>query len=178
MMREPPAGAAEAMTAEPTAQAADMSGAQRPTEVRAGTQMSAAHPATEVATTHPAQVSPAHSAAEMTTATATATTTATAAARPCVGCDASAPTAIATATIAILCNANILMTFPFVRMISTLIASAVRSRVAERRRRKRPIDHPARRLLDLVTAFARLRRSGPKLLGLTTQKPNTHGNTA
>jgi hypothetical protein len=99
MMREPPAGAAEAMTAEPTAQAADMSGAQRPTEVRAGTEMSAAHPATEVATTHPAtevatthpaQVSPAHSAAEMTTATATATTTATAAARPCVGCDASA----------------------------------------------------------------------------------------
>jgi hypothetical protein len=90
MMRESPAGTAEAMTAEPAAQAAEMSSAQRPTEVRAGTQTSAAHPATEVATTHPAQVSPAHSAAEMTTATATATTTATAAARPCVGCDASA----------------------------------------------------------------------------------------
>ena len=105
-MRESPAGIAEAMTAEPAAQAADMSGAQRPTEVRAGTQTSAAHPATEVATTHPAQVSPAHSAAEMATThptaemptthstaemtTATATTTATAAARPCVGCDASA----------------------------------------------------------------------------------------
>ena len=29
------------------------------------------------------------------------------------------PTAMATATIAILCNANILMTFPFVQMIST-----------------------------------------------------------
>src|SRR4051794_12917690 len=43
--------------------------------------MSAADPATEVATTHPAQVSPAHSAAEMTT---------TAAARPCVGRDAGA----------------------------------------------------------------------------------------
>jgi hypothetical protein len=71
--------------------------------------MSAAHPATEVATTHSAQVSPAHSAqvspahsaaematthstAEMTTATATATatTTTTAAARPCVGRDAGA----------------------------------------------------------------------------------------
>ena len=106
MMREPPAGTAEAMTAEPAAQAAEMSGARRPTEVRAGTQMSAAHPATEVATTHPgtevatthpAQVSPAHSAAkmatthptaEMTTATATATTPA--AARPSVGRDAGA----------------------------------------------------------------------------------------
>ena len=104
MMREPPAGTAEAMTAEPAAQAAEMSGAQRPTEVRAGTQMSAAHPATEVATTHPgtevatthpAQVSPAHSAAEMATTHSTAemttaTTTATAAARPCVGRDAGA----------------------------------------------------------------------------------------
>src|SRR3954469_24285311 len=79
-----------------------MSGTKRPTEVRAGTRMSAAHPATEVATAHPAQVSPAHSAAEMatthptaemTTATATATattTTAAAAARPCVGRDAGA----------------------------------------------------------------------------------------
>jgi hypothetical protein len=99
MMREPPAGTAEAMTAEPAAQAAEMSGAQRPTEVRAGTQMSAAHPATEMATTHPAQVPPAHSAAEMatthstaemTTATATAATATTAAARPCVGRDAGA----------------------------------------------------------------------------------------
>jgi hypothetical protein len=108
MMRESPAGTAEAMTAEPAAQAAEMSGAQRPTEVRAGTQTSAAHPATEVATTHPAQVSPAHSAAEMATthptaematthstaemtaATATATMTTTAAARPCVGRDAGA----------------------------------------------------------------------------------------
>lgn len=88
MMRESPAGTAEAMTAEPAAQAAEMSGAQRPTEVRAGTQMSAAHPAAEVATTHPAQVSSAHCAAEMTTATATMTTTA--AARPCVGRDAGA----------------------------------------------------------------------------------------
>jgi hypothetical protein len=50
-----------------------------------------------MATTHPAQVPPAHSAAEMATihstaemTTATATTTATAAARPRVGCDASA----------------------------------------------------------------------------------------
>jgi hypothetical protein len=33
-------------------------------------------------------------------------------------------------------------------------------------------------LLDLVTAFSRLRRSGPQFLGLTTQKPNTHGNPA
>jgi hypothetical protein len=97
MMREPPAGTHEAMTAEPAAQAAEMSGAQRPTKVRAGTQMSAAHPATEVATTHPAQVSAAHPAAEMATthptaemATATATTTTTAAARPCVGRDAGA----------------------------------------------------------------------------------------
>jgi hypothetical protein len=106
MMREPPAGTAEAMTAEPAAQAAEMSGAQRPTEVRAGTQMSAAHPATEVATTHPdtevttthpAQVSPAHATAEMATThpttemtAATATTTTTAAARPCVGRDAGA----------------------------------------------------------------------------------------
>jgi hypothetical protein len=115
MMREPPAGIAEAMTAEPAAQAAEMPGAQRPTEVRASTQMSAAypatevattHPATEVATTHPAQVSPAHSPAEMATThataematthptaemtTATATTTTTAAARPCVGRDAGA----------------------------------------------------------------------------------------
>jgi hypothetical protein len=97
MMREPPAGTAEAMTAEPAAQAAEMSGARRPTEVRASTQMSAAYPATEVATTHPAQVSPAHSAAEMATThptaemtTATATTTTTAAARPCVGRDAGA----------------------------------------------------------------------------------------
>jgi hypothetical protein len=95
-MREPSAGAAEAMTAEPAAQATEMSGAQRPTEVRAGTQMSAAHPATEVATTHPAQVSPAHSAAEMATThstaemTAAAATTTTTAARPCVGRDASA----------------------------------------------------------------------------------------
>ena len=90
MMRESPAGTAEAMTAEPGAQAAEMSGAQRPTEVRTGTQMSAAHPA-------PAQVSPAHSAAEMATThptaemtTATATMTTTAAARPCVGRDAGA----------------------------------------------------------------------------------------
>ena len=106
MMRESPAGTAEAMTAEPAAQAAEMSSAQRPTEVRAGTQTSAAHPATEVttthpatevATTHPAQVSPAHSAAEMATThptaemtTATATMTTTAAARPCVGRDAGA----------------------------------------------------------------------------------------
>jgi hypothetical protein len=106
MMREPPAGIAEAMTAEPAAQAAEMPGAQRPTEVRASTQMSAAYPATEVATTHPAQVSPAHSPAEMATThataematthptaemtTATATTTTTAAARPCVGRDAGA----------------------------------------------------------------------------------------
>ena len=37
MMREPPAGTAEAMTAEPAAQSAEMSGAQRSTEVRAGT---------------------------------------------------------------------------------------------------------------------------------------------
>jgi hypothetical protein len=87
MMREPPAGTAEAMTAEPAAQAAEMSGAQRPTEVRAGTQMSAAHPAAEMATTHSAaEMTTAHSTAEMTTAT----TTATAAARPRVGCDASA----------------------------------------------------------------------------------------
>ena len=96
MMREPPAGTAEAMTAEPAAQAAEMSGAQRPTEVRAGTQMSATHPATEVAATHPAQVSPAHSAAEMATTHPTAEMTAatatmtTAAARPCVGRDAGA----------------------------------------------------------------------------------------
>jgi hypothetical protein len=106
MMREPPAGIAEAMTAESAAQAAEMPGAQRPTEVRASTQMSAAYPATEVATTHPAQVSPAHSPAEMATThataematthptaemtTATATTTTTAAARPCVGRDAGA----------------------------------------------------------------------------------------
>jgi hypothetical protein len=96
-MRESPAGIAEAMTAEPAAQAADMSGAQRPTEVRAGTQTSAAHPATEVATTHPAQVRPAHSAAEMAAThstgemtAATATTTTTTAARPCVGRDAGA----------------------------------------------------------------------------------------
>jgi hypothetical protein len=59
--------------------------------------MSAADPATEVATTHPAQVSPAHSAAEMATThsaaemtTASATTTATATARPGVGRDAGA----------------------------------------------------------------------------------------
>jgi hypothetical protein len=97
MMRESPAGTAEAMTAEPAAQAAEMSGAQSPTEVRAGTQMSAAHPATEVATTHPAQVSRAPSAAEMATThstaemtAATATMTTTAAARPCVGRDAGA----------------------------------------------------------------------------------------
>jgi hypothetical protein len=97
MMREPPAGTAEAMTAEPAAYSAEMSGTQRPTEVRAGTQVSAAHPATEVATTHPAQVSPAHSDTEMATThpaaemtTATATTTATAAAGPCVGRDAGA----------------------------------------------------------------------------------------
>jgi hypothetical protein len=51
-------------------------------------------------------------------------------------------------------------------------------RVAERHRRTGPIDHPARRLLDLVTAFSRLRRSGPQFRGLTTQKRNTHGNTA
>jgi hypothetical protein len=93
------------MTAEPAAQAAEMSGAQRPTEVRAGTQMSAAHPAAEMATTHSAaemtttystaEMTTAHSTAEMTTAHSTAemttaTTTATAAARPRVGCDASA----------------------------------------------------------------------------------------
>jgi hypothetical protein len=108
MMREPPAGTHEAMTAEPAAQAAEMSGTQRPTEVRAGTQMPAADPATKAATTHPAQVSPAqaaaematthptaempttHSTAEMTTASATTTATATAAARPCVGRDAGA----------------------------------------------------------------------------------------
>jgi hypothetical protein len=100
MLREPPSGTAEAMTAEPAAQAAEMSGAQRPTEVRAGTQTPAADPAT----THPAQVSAAHTAAEMATthptaemptthSTAemtTATTTATATARPCVGRDAGA----------------------------------------------------------------------------------------
>jgi len=93
MMREPPAGTAEAMTAEPAAQAPEMSGAQRPTEVRAGTQMSAAHPATEVAATHPAQVSSAHSAAEMATTHPTAemtTATTTTTARPCVGRDAGA----------------------------------------------------------------------------------------
>jgi hypothetical protein len=97
VMREPPAGTAEAMGAEPAAQAAEMSCAQRPTEVRAGTGTYTAHAATEVATTHPAQVTSAHSAAEMapthSTAdmtTATATTT-TAAARPCVGRDAGAP---------------------------------------------------------------------------------------
>jgi hypothetical protein len=167
-MRKSPAGTAEAMTAKPAAQAADMSGAQRSTEVRAGAQISAAHPATEVAATHPAQVRPAHSAAEMTTThstaemtAATATTTTTAATRPCVGRDAGA------------CHRYghgdhrdfVQRKYPHdISFRSTLVAPAVRSRVAERRRRERPIDHPARHLLDLVTAFSRLRRSGPQFL--------------
>ena len=37
---------------------------------------------------------------------------------------------MATATIAIFCNANILMTFPFIHSISTLVAPTVRLRVA------------------------------------------------
>jgi hypothetical protein len=185
MMREPPAGTAEAMTAEPAAQAAEMSGAQRPTKVRAGTQMSAAHPATEVATTHPAQVSPAHSAAEMATThptaemtTATATMTTTAAARPCVGRDAGASHRYGHRDHRDFVQREYPHDISFRSDDFDLVAPTVRSCVAERRRRKRSIDHPARRLLDLVTAFARLRRSGPKFLGLTTQKPNTHGNTA
>jgi hypothetical protein len=185
MMREPPAGIAEAMTAEPAAQAAEMSGAQRPTKVRAGTQMSAAHPATEVATTHPAQVSPAHSPAEMATthataematthptaemATATATTTTTAAARPCVGRDAGASHRYGHRDHRDFVQREYPHDISFRSDDFDLVAPTVRSCVAERRRRKRPIDHPARRLLDLVTAFARLRRSGPKFLGLTTQ---------
>jgi hypothetical protein len=176
MMREPPAGTAEAMTAEPAAQAPEMSGAQRPTEVRAGTQMSAAHPATEVATTHPAQVSPAHSAAEMTAATATMTTTA--AARPCVGRDAGASHRYGHGKHRDFVQREYRHDISFRSDDFNSRRPAVRSRVAARRRRKRPIDHPTRRLLDLVTAFSRLRRSGPQFLGLTTQKPNTHGNTA
>jgi len=185
MMRESPAGTAEAMTAEPGAQAAEMSGAQRPTEVRTGTQMSAAHPATEVATTHPAQVSPAHSAAEMATThptaemtTATATMTTTAAARPCVGRDAGASHRYGHGKHRDFVQREYRQDISFRSDDFNSRRPAVRSRVAERRRRKRPIDHPTRRLLDLVTAFSRLRRSGPQFLGLTTQKPNTHGNTA
>jgi len=185
MMRESPAGTAKAMTAEPGAQAAEMSGAQRPTEVRTGTQMSAAHPATEVATTHPAtevatthpaQVSPAHSAAEMTAATATMTTTS--AARPCVGRDAGASHRYGHGKHRDFVQREYRHDISFRSDDFNSRRPAVRSRVAERRRRKRPIDHPTRRLLDLVTAFSRLRRSGPQFLGLTTQKPNTHGNTA
>jgi len=185
MMRESPAGTAEAMTAEPGAQAAEMSGAQRPTEVRTGTQMSAAHPATEVATTHPAQVSPAHCAAEMATThstaemtAATATMTTTSAARPCVGRDAGASHRYGHGKHRDFVQREYRQDISFRSDDFNSRRPAVRSRVAERRRRKRPIDHPARRLLDLVTAFARLRRSGPQFLGLTTQKPNTHGNTA
>ena len=194
MMRDPPAGTHEAMTAEPAAQAAEMSGTQRPTEVRAGTQMPAADPATKAATTHPAQVSPAHSAAEMATThptaemptthstaemtTATATTTTTAAARPCVGRDAGASHRYGHRDHRDLMQREYPHDISFRSDDFDLVAPTVRSCVAERRRRKRSIDHPARRLLDLVTAFARLRRSGPQFLGLTTQKPNTHGNTA
>jgi hypothetical protein len=160
------------MTAEPAAQAAEMSGAQRPTEVATThlAQVSPAHCAAEMATTH--------STAEMTAATATATMTTTAAARPCVGRDAGASHRYGHGKHRDFVQREYRHDISFRSDDFNSRRPAVRSRVAERRRRKRPIDHPTRRLLDLVTAFSRLRRSGPQFLGLTTQKPNTHGNTA
>jgi hypothetical protein len=90
IVREPPAGTAEAMTAEPpTTCAADVSRSHRPTEVRAahaGTQMSATDPAAKVSAAHSAaEVCPAHPATKMA-ATAAVSTTATA--RQRVGRDA------------------------------------------------------------------------------------------
>jgi hypothetical protein len=71
------------MTAEPAAQATEMSAAHSATEV------ATAHPTAEMTATHPtAEMTATHSTAEMTASATTATTTA--AARPCVGRDAGA----------------------------------------------------------------------------------------